>query len=96
MPRAKSPRNGDGRTKTGASGAENNVTTRQAASSPEQTTTTQELKKHASPVPINLEEEIRRRAYELYEQRGATSGQDHEDWLVAEREVLARYQQQSA
>ena len=50
----------------------------------------------ATELHPNLEEEIRRRAYELYEQRGATPGQDHEDWLVAEREVLARYQQQSA
>lgn len=46
--------------------------------------------------PINVEEEIRRRAYELYEQRGCAPGRDDEDWLMAEREVLARYQQQSA
>ena len=47
-------------------------------------------------VPINLEEEIRRRAYELYQMRGAGSGNEAEDWLVAEREVLQRYHQQSA
>lgn len=58
-----------------------------------------ELKKvdgRASVVPINVEDEIRRRAYELYEQRGCTSGHDTEDWLVAEREVMQRYRQQSA
>lgn len=47
-------------------------------------------------VPINLEDEIRRRAYELYEQRGGKSGSEAEDWLAAEREVMQRYHQQSA
>jgi hypothetical protein len=47
-------------------------------------------------VPINLEDEIRRRAYELYQQRGHASGNEAEDWLTAEREVLHRYHQQSA
>ena len=49
-------------------------------------------------VPINLEEEIRRRAYQLYEERGCTPGHENDDWLVAEREVLMRYsaQQHSA
>jgi len=47
-------------------------------------------------VPINLEDEIRRRAYELAEQRGFQGGSDTDDWLTAEREVLERYHQQSA
>jgi hypothetical protein len=47
-------------------------------------------------IPINLDEEIRKRAYELYVQRGFVSGYENEDWLTAEREVLARYQQQTA
>jgi hypothetical protein len=47
-------------------------------------------------VPINLEDEIRRRAYEIYEQRGAISGSEAEDWFTAEREVRQRYRQQSA
>lgn len=46
------------------------------------------------PVPMNVEEEIRRRAYELYMQRRATagsgSGDENQDWLVAEREILSR------
>jgi len=33
------------------------------------------------------EDEIRRRAYELYEQRGGEHGYDVEDWLRAEEEV---------
>jgi len=44
-------------------------------------------------VPINLEDEIRHRAYEIFQERGGVSGNEHEDWLRAEREVLARYQQ---
>ena len=44
-------------------------------------------------VPINLEDEIRRRAYELYAERGFSSGHAHEDWLRAEREVKQRHGQ---
>jgi hypothetical protein len=47
-------------------------------------------------VPINLEDEIRRRAYELFQHRGSGSGGEAEDWLTAEREVRQRYRQQSA
>jgi hypothetical protein len=42
-------------------------------------------------VPINLEDEIRRRAYEIYAERGYIPGDEHEDWLAAEREIRARY-----
>ena len=45
-------------------------------------------------VPINLEDEIRRRAYELWEQHGCVDGHENEHWLVAEREVRERYQTQ--
>lgn len=50
----------------------------------------------ATVMPINLEEEIRRRAYELSERRGFTSGHEADDWLMAESEVLQRYHQHSA
>jgi hypothetical protein len=43
-------------------------------------------------VPINLEDEIRRRAYEIYLERGSTPGNESDDWLIAEREVRSRYQ----
>jgi hypothetical protein len=46
--------------------------------------------------PINLEDEIRRRAYELFQHRGQSSGGEAEDWLSAEREVMQRYRQHSA
>jgi Protein of unknown function (DUF2934) len=38
----------------------------------------------------NLEEEIRRRAYELYEERGRQDGHDLDDWLRAEAEITAK------
>jgi hypothetical protein len=47
-------------------------------------------------VPINLEEEIRRRAYELSQQHQPGTGSEADDWLTAEREVMQRYHQQSA
>ena len=44
--------------------------------------------------PVNIEEEIRRRAYELYLQRrataGAINGDENQDWFLAEREILSR------
>ncbi len=46
-------------------------------------------------INVNLEEEIRRRAYELYLQRRATAGSErgdeNQDWLIAEREIRSRY-----
>jgi len=45
-------------------------------------------------VPINLEDEIRRRAYELWEQHGRVEGHENEHWLLAEREVRERYRTQ--
>ena len=47
----------------------------------------------ANVLPINLEDEIRRRAYELSQHRGFASGHETEDWLQAESEVLQRYRQ---
>ncbi len=40
------------------------------------------------PDPIELEEQIRHRAYELYEARGREDGRDRDDWLQAEGEIL--------
>ena len=45
---------------------------------------------------VNLEEQIRVRAYQLYEERGYTPGHEAEDWLVAEREVLGRVDDQQS
>ena len=46
-------------------------------------------------VPFNLEDEIRKRAYELWEQCGREAGHENEHWLVAEREVRSRHHEQS-
>lgn len=35
----------------------------------------------------NIEEEIRNRAYELFEARGGAEGHELEDWLLAEQEI---------
>ncbi len=43
------------------------------------------------PVAINenvdVEEEIRQRAYELFESRGGAEGHELQDWLQAEEEI---------
>jgi hypothetical protein len=39
-----------------------------------------------------IEEEIRRRAYELYEERGRLHGFEQEDWARAEAEIRNKYQ----
>jgi len=59
-------------------------------------TTTSETKKTSAPVSIDIQGEIRRRAYELYEQRGCTPGHEKEDWATAESEILARHNQQQS
>ncbi len=41
-------------------------------------------------VTVDLSEQIRRRAYELYEQRGREHGHDEQDWLKAEAELTSR------
>jgi len=48
-------------------------------------------KKLREAVPVQLSsadefrEQVARKAYQLFEQRGATHGQDLEDWFAAER-----------
>lgn len=41
---------------------------------------------------LSLDERIRRRAYELYEERGCQQGFELDDWLKAQEEVLAAQQ----
>jgi|KBSMisStaDraftv2_1062788.scaffolds.fasta_scaffold521765_1 hypothetical protein len=96
MAKAKTPRTNTNGKKQTEPVLETNLTTLTPVAHTLTTTPSPEFKKLATPIPINLEEEIRRRAYELYEQRGCTPGQDHLDWVEAEREVMARYTQQTA
>lgn len=69
------------------------------------TTTRNQVATMPSPKPVevrktapsvNLEEQIRVRAYQLYEERGYTPGHQEEDWLVAEREILTRSDSQQS
>ncbi len=40
-----------------------------------------------NPIHASREELVRRKAYELYEQRGKTEGHAVEDWLRAESQI---------
>jgi hypothetical protein len=40
------------------------------------------------PDAVPSDSKIRERAYELYENRGREPGQDEQDWLRAEQEIL--------
>jgi len=46
-------------------------------------------KEERSVVNSVREEEIKRRAYEIYLERGEEPGRDLEDWLQAERELAS-------
>jgi Protein of unknown function (DUF2934) len=41
--------------------------------------------------PSDLEEVIRRRAFEIYEERGKVAGYALDDWLLAEAEVMTHH-----
>jgi Protein of unknown function (DUF2934) len=85
MARAKTPRNG-------------NPSSKQVIPMPEATSVPSVRKNVASaaPTPIDLEVQIRQRAYEIYVERGRVPGREQEDWAQAEREVHARHEQQFA
>ena len=62
-------------------------------------TTKSKSRKPRSPKPAqssDIDERIRRRAYELYEQRGKVDGFALDDWLQAEREILGAQKQGKA
>jgi DUF2934 family protein len=54
-----------------------------------------ENKKYAHLEP-GIQEEIRQRAYELYEERGRQDGFHDEDWSRAETEVLTRFHREKS
>jgi hypothetical protein len=45
-------------------------------------------KSEMRPDAVASDSKIRERAYELYESRGREPGQDDQDWLRAEKELL--------
>jgi len=48
----------------------------------------QEPRSGKANLPSNIEESVRRRAYELCEQRGRVDGFALDDWFQAESEIL--------
>ena len=49
--------------------------------------TARETNESSRESAVNLQEQIGRRAYELYERRGREAGHEVEDWLQAEAEL---------
>ncbi|MGA7294287.1 MAG: DUF2934 domain-containing protein [Terriglobales bacterium] len=47
-------------------------------------------------IPGDLEEQVRQRAYEIYQERGGRDGSELGDWLQAEAEVLDNQHSQRA
>lgn len=82
MPRAKTPR-----------ATPTKPSNKQVLTMPEVTSLPQVRKAVAASANsqnVEFEAQVRQRAYELYQERGCTPGQENEDWLRAENEVLAR------
>jgi len=50
----------------------------------------------SNPTPIDMEAQIRMRAYELYQERGCSPGLENDDWFRAEQEVRARNNHQQS
>ena len=51
-----------------------------------------DTRKRISTKSENLEQQIRNRAYELYEERGREGGHELDDWLRAESEITPQQQ----
>ena len=63
-----------------------------ASTAPTNVASTEEARR--SLQDARLEDEIRLRAYEIYLERNGSPGDEHQDWLTAEREIRARHQQE--
>ena len=57
---------------------------------------TPETRDRTIEVPNEIQEQIRHRAYELYEQRGGDAGRELDDWLQAEAEVTQSMEKRAA
>ena len=82
MPRAKTPRATTG-------------TTRTKLATPQFRAVEEPKLVPTNGAAVDLHAEISRRAYELYQERGCVPGFEQEDWIVAEREILARHSLQT-
>ena len=83
MPRAKNPR-------TTAT-----TTTRTKLATPQFRSVDEPKPQPGNGASVDLHAEISRRAYELYQERGCMPGFEQQDWIVAEREILARHSLQA-
>jgi Protein of unknown function (DUF2934) len=101
MPRAKSSSkkasgaNGDAGTNGAAAGIRTATSALQTSSAAENRAAQNETPRPSratdtSVHPSVSEEQIRRRAYELYVQRGGTHGRHMDDWFRAESELRGR------
>jgi len=89
MARPSTPRNRKGNNKPALSDPEISTAT---ASNPASSGTPDSF----IATQIDLETQIRQRAYQLYEERGCTPGQQDEDWIRAEQEIRAHYGRHNA
>ena len=48
------------------------------------------------PMDREVEQQVRVRAYELFEERGRQEGHDRDDWTRAEAEVRAKHQRKKS
>jgi Protein of unknown function (DUF2934) len=56
--------------------------------------TVRKISPPVSSPSVDLAAQIRERAYQLSQERGGAPGHENEDWLRAEREVIARQSHQ--
>lgn len=90
MPRTKTPRSA-----TSTSRIKQALPTPQFNAVPEPRIDQRQRKDLRNDSAVDIQAEIRRRAYELYQERGCMPGFEQEDWVVAEREILVRYSLQA-
>lgn len=92
---------GNGNKTSGTTGRKSSTTKKQAKQPIPINTPTSSGNVNPSNTPATqvypgIEEEIRQRAYELYEKRGRREGFHEEDWTHAETEILAKRRKESA
>ncbi|MGA9041183.1 MAG: DUF2934 domain-containing protein [Terriglobales bacterium] len=54
------------------------------------------LSENEADHPAAVENDIRHRAYQLYEERGRLDGHELQDWVRAEAEILSHHVQRKA
>jgi hypothetical protein len=79
------------------SAAKNNVPKASPVTPIEHAAQNNQASNGAPKVPEHkIQEQIRVRAYELFEQRGRHEGYEHEDWVRAEAEIRLKFQREKS